>query len=359
MRVSFRTDASLAIGTGHVMRCLTLADCLARSGAVCNFVCREHEGNFIESIRGRGHAVSTLAVTPSAGDTLSHASWLGAHWRDDMQRTSEVLAVIQPDWLVVDHYALDARWERGVLPRSCQLLVIDDIADRDHDCQLLLDQNLGRHARDYQARVPAACRALIGPTYALLRPEFAALRGSSLARRHTPTLRTILITMGGVDAGNATCLILEALDASALPPDCLVKVVMGKTAPWLAQVQERARTLRVPCEVLVNVSDMARHMVESDLAIGAAGSTSWERCCLGLPSLLVCLADNQREALHALGEAGAALPLELADAASALPRFFARPDLAAVLATMSQAASQVTDGRGAERVLDAMKEVSS
>src|SRR5690606_2585434 len=145
-----------------------------------------------------------------------HSHWLGATQTQDAAGCVPILAKLNPDWLIVDHYALDARWERALKPHYRKLMVIDDLADRPHQCDLLLDQTFGRDAEDYQTWVPANCRLLCGSHYALLRPEFAALRPYSLARRATPQLRQLLITMGGVDKDNATGQVLEALRASQL-----------------------------------------------------------------------------------------------------------------------------------------------
>jgi UDP-2,4-diacetamido-2,4,6-trideoxy-beta-L-altropyranose hydrolase len=230
-------------------------------------------------------------------------------------------------------------------------MVIDDLADRRHQCDLLLDQNLGRSLHDYQGLVPGRCNVMTGPDYALLRPEFASLREPSTKRRAAPSLRRILISMGGVDVPNATCEVLQALRTAHLPPDCEITVVMGGTSPWLSQVRAVASEMPRPTEVLVGVSDMARVMAESDLAIGAAGSTSWERCCLGLPSIVLVLADNQRFISSQLDRAGAANALHLSvDGLGALHRLIDEYSKPENLARMSAAAANVCDGLGAQRI---------
>ncbi|MFH0934731.1 MAG: UDP-2,4-diacetamido-2,4,6-trideoxy-beta-L-altropyranose hydrolase, partial [Pseudomonadota bacterium] len=295
--ILIRTDASLDIGTGHVMRCLTLAEALREQGASCRFVCRAHPGNLIDLIRQRGFVVHSLPSDPDwqpRSTEPAHAAWLGADWQADAEQTKVSAGGTAIDWLIVDHYALDGRWESALRGHSGKIMVIDDLADRVHDCDLLLDQNLGRNAEDYAALVPGGCTLLVGAKYALLRPEFSAQREYSLARRSAPQLKHLLITMGGVDKDDVTGKVLDALRVCTLPADCRISVVMGPHAPWLAQVRERAANMPWPTMVLVNISDMARLMADSDLAIGAAGCTSWERCCLGLPSLMMVLADNQR-----------------------------------------------------------------
>ena len=218
MLVAFRTDASIQIGTGHVMRCLALAGALQTQGATCHFICREHAGNLIELLEERGFAThrlpkeegdTNIARDPSALNELSHAHWLGASWREDSERCKPIVAELRPNWLVMDHYALDQRWQRSVLESITdsrpKLLVIDDLADRPHAANVLLDQNAGRSAGDYRGLVPTGCDLRIGPTHALLRPEFTKLREQALARREALSRpERLLITLGGIDKDNVT-----------------------------------------------------------------------------------------------------------------------------------------------------------
>ena len=376
MKIAFRTDASLQMGSGHVMRCLTLADALRAQGAQCHFINRAHPGNLISTIQQRGYKVNSLVapvqqaqaaikkITPAAQDTQPyqapepfHTAWLGSTWQADVADTEEVLANLQPDWLVVDHYALDQRWESALQPHYKKLMVIDDLADRVHGCNLLLDQNLGRQPQDYAKMVPAECQVLTGPQYALLRPEFSALRPYSLQRRQLQTsVGRLLITMGGVDQDNVTGQVLQALKTCALPDDCRITVVMGLTAPWLQKVRQLAAQMPWPTDVLVNVNDMAQCMADSDLAIGAAGSTSWERCCMGLPTLMMVLAENQREAATHIQNSGAAYCLALNgsmqdDLKAQLQSLVSYP---VKLSQMAACASAVTNGLGVDHVVTAI-----
>jgi len=368
VRVAFRTDASLTIGAGHVMRCLTLADALKAKGAHCHFISRAHPGHLLELIRQRGFECTALPAELSAQPAANiqttsdsakepvHAPWLGCAWQTDAEQTRAILAKLQPDWLVADHYALDQRWETALRPNFQQLMVIDDLADRPHQCDLLLDQNLGRQPQDYADLVPAQCKVLTGPQYALLRPEFAALRAYSLQRRQQPVLKNLLITMGGVDQPNATGQVLQALKGCTLPQDCRISVVMGLQAPWLPQVRAQAQDMPWPTEVLVNISDMAQRMADSDLAIGAAGSTSWERCCLGLPTLLVVLADNQKEGATALADSECALLLgEVENIKKSIQPMMHLLQKTEMLQALSQASYAATDGQGTKKVTTLLK----
>ena len=364
MRIVFRADASLHIGSGHVMRCLTLAEALKEQGCECHFVSREHPGHLLEVIRQRGFTVSALPISAAdwqpgfaGGDDLpAHSAWLGCDWQTDAQQTGEIISAIMPDWLVVDHYGLDQRWEIALRPHYRRLLVIDDLADRAHCCDLLLDQNLGREVKHYAGLVPEHCSVLAGPKYALLRPEYAALREYSLLRRRQPALRQLLITMGGVDQPNATGQVLEALKACLLPAACRISVVMGLTAPWLQQVKEQAAEMPWSTEVLVNINDMAQRMADSDLAIGAAGGTAWERCCLGLPTLMVVLADNQWSGAKALQAVnGVCLIGEVGDIPAQLPPIMTALAEGEILGRMSRTTSRIGDGQGVMRLTHQLK----
>src|SRR5690348_9550286 len=351
MNLVFRTDASLDIGTGHVMRCLTLAGALREKGATSRFICRTLPGNLIARIREAGFAVTALPSgepnEPGAREIEplpAHAGWLGASWRKDAEDTRIALQSLQPDWLIVDHYALDRAWEREVRPLCRHLMAIDDLADRPHDCDLLLDQTLDRDAAAYSGLVPQGCRVLTGTHYALLRPEFAALRDYSL-RRRTGELRSILVAMGGVDKSNATARVLDALRGSDLPTDSRLIVLMGGQAPWLDDVRMKAASLPWPCEVRVEAGNVAELTAACDLAIGAAGGSAWERCALGVPALLVVTAENQRGVARALERAGAARLLGGVESMDA-----ALPDALAglggeALSVMSRKAAAICDGR--------------
>ena len=356
MQFAFRTDASLHMGTGHVMRCLTLADALHERGAKSTFICRPHAGHLLDLIQQRGHTAQAL---PPADDAYTasadpcHAQWLGTDWASDAQQTQQVLGDQVVDWLVVDHYALDRRWEQTLRPHTRRILAIDDLADRPHDCDLLLDQNLGRQVKDYGGLLSRHTQTLIGPAYALLRPEFAQSREHSLERRAQPQLKNLLITMGGVDQTNATSQVLEAVSQCELPIDLRITVVMGPSAPWLTHVQAQAAAMPRATQVLSGVSNMAKLMAESDFCIGAAGGSAWERCCLGLPTLVLIVAANQRAGAMALQAHGAAwLAADTDQLMKQLTALFNPEKSDAILSEMSQAAAKLTAGDGAVQVLE-------
>ncbi len=306
LQVIFRTDASRIIGTGHVMRCLTLAGALAKIGADVLFICREHEGHLCDLIEEQGFVVHRLPA-PASGFRAEadpiHAAWLGASWEGDAEQTGAGIKTpdVKPDWLVVDHYALDHRWESALRPLVGHIFAIDDLADRIHDCDLLLDQNLFADMQTrYAGKVPEDCRLLLGPDYALLQPVYAELH-DRIPPREGPIHR-ILISFGGADRDNLTGRVLAAF-LSLSRPDIDVDVVIPGTSPYGPEIQDQAAG-HANIHLHSNLPSLAPLMARADLAIGAAGTTSWERLCLGLPALVVTLAENQRpiaDGLHRQG----------------------------------------------------------
>jgi UDP-2,4-diacetamido-2,4,6-trideoxy-beta-L-altropyranose hydrolase len=266
--------------------------------------------------------------------------------RLDANRTLAALGEVRHDWIVVDHYGLDAEWERQVRSTGARLLAIDDLANRPHACDLLLDQTLGRSAYDYGPLLPTGCRTLLGTAFALLRPDFARARPAALSRRRTAgDVRRILISLGASDVGGWTAPAVDA--ALRLSEEAAVDAVIGGAARSRPALEALAR--REPrLELHVDAPNMVELTAAADLAIGAAGTTAWERCCLGLPSLTLVLAHNQRLVARELEAAGAT-------AVVADPRALAAP-LSALIESreareeMTAAAAAIVDGLGGERV---------
>jgi UDP-2,4-diacetamido-2,4,6-trideoxy-beta-L-altropyranose hydrolase len=354
LRVAIRVDASTDIGIGHVMRCLTLADALGARGACVRFVSRHLPRHLEEIVRRRGHEiVLTGATGPSPLDELGHAEWLGTSQQADADATADALGVERWDAAIVDHYALDVRWESAVRRVVQRIVVIDDLADRVHDCDILLDQNVyaGMETR-YADLVPRSCTQFIGPHYALVRPEFREWRARVAPR--AGAIERVLVAFGGVDAGDLTGSAIRAL--RSLPADgWKVDVVVGASHPRLHGV--RADCAAAGFALHVQSDRMAELMAAADLALGAAGSTSWERCAVGLPTVCAATAHNQVAIAQGLEEAGASLTVtgqggirdtDLVTALAALAEDPAR------VARMSRAAWDLVDGLGARRVADAV-----
>lgn len=309
--IAFRVDASSQIGTGHFMRCLTLADALKQRGTQIRFVSRHMPEHLRDMLVVNGHEFMLLDSSPSdaISDGLTHAHWLGASQHADAQDTVQVLSDQIWDWLIVDHYALDACWESALRQTAKNILVIDDIADRQHDCDLLLDQNYYADMNSrYTGKVPPHCQLLLGPRYALLREEFRRMRKQVKPR--TGPVKRILIFFGGVDADNYTGRAIEAL-ANIGISDLHVDVVIGAQHPFREQLEITCAKHGFFCHVQTN--RMAELMAVADLAIGAGGSATWERCCLGLTTLTICTADNQRKQIADTASDGLLYAPELKD----------------------------------------------
>ena len=356
MRVLFRTDASLTIGSGHLMRCLTLARALRLQGHQIWFACRQHPGHLNTLIETEGFPVLALAeiqTPPVAG----YAAWLGASETEDAAAVQKTIAqnpatATHPfDWLVIDHYGLGETFSQQMRSVCNAILQIDDLANRRYDCDVLLDQNLvpGLTQR-YQGLLPAECQPLLGPSFALLRPEFARFAPDS---RQFPTTFSaqsparLLVFFGGSDAQNFTALTINALQQLQ---DChwLADIVIGQANPHRLLLQQLCAQDR-RLTLLVQTPGMAGLMAAADLMIGAGGATHWERACLGLPAVVVALADNQLVTTAYLAELGACLDLGHAAALSTTRLATA---VSALLADslrrqqMSKAASQLVSPEG-------------
>lgn len=354
LNIAFRVDASLLIGSGHVMRCLTLANVLRFNGSNCFFVCRPHTGHLIDTIKNCGFKVIILPVYAngvfSSINNVSHASWLGVDWYTDSMHTIEALKFLTIDWLVVDHYALDKSWEVELRRVTRNILVIDDLADRYHDCDLLLDQNLGRSVFHYNTLVSNGTLLLLGPNYSLLRPEFSIYRPESLARRSLPKFECLLVAMGGVDKDNITSKVLVALDDLHLPKDIKINVILGPQSPWIDSIKIQASSMSNSTIIWVDPDNIAYLLTISDLAIGAPGSSAWERCCLGLPSIQIVLADNQMHIARELAIRGIAATATIDALIDQLPQLPGFNGNLSDLTAMSYASRVICDGSGANVV---------
>lgn len=311
MNIAFRVDAGLQIGTGHLVRCLTLADTLAQRGGRCVFLCRDLPAYLVQWVQARGHSLIPLPLHPcqQCDTELAHGNWLGASQLGDAADSLAALQGARWDWLVVDHYALDARWETLLKPAVRRILVIDDLADRRHECDVLLDQNFytDLHTR-YQGKVPQACQLLLGPRYALLREEFRLLGKTTQPR--AGALRRLLVFFGGMDAQDFTGRALAVLAELALP-GMQVDVVIGEQHPKRLAIEAMCQAQGYTCHV--QTLAMAELMASADLAIGAGGIACWERCCLGLPTLALSTAANQTQQLKDAAGQGLLYSIEVAD----------------------------------------------
>lgn len=395
MQIAIRTDASLRIGLGHVARCKTLARKLRENGCRVHFVCRAHPGHQIANLRAEGYHVSVLPEAPKqhAADA-DYSAWLGVSQTQDANETRDALATKretapegrskQADILVVDHYSLDSRWESHLRPTVNQIFAIDDLANRPHDCDLLLDQNFAPPGEDrYASLLPPSTHRLVGPKFALLQEEYSYARQKLLSSARGPSTERatknpkddypstyveatpldvalqpasrVFVFFGGTDPDNLTGRVLTALSAPVFSK-LFVDIVVGANNPHRkhleAQVRSRSNTvLHLPRPHLADL------MAAANLAIGAGGTTTWERCCLGLPSLVVSIAENQRSACEALAVDNRIIYLghfntvTAEQITEALHGLLNNPGQRHQL---SAAAADLVDGHGADRVTDVL-----
>jgi UDP-2,4-diacetamido-2,4,6-trideoxy-beta-L-altropyranose hydrolase len=355
MKVAFRTDASNQMGTGHFMRCLTLAEALKKQGADIRFISRNLPVHLSDMLNTKGIELTPLSANDleASIDELAHASWLGASQTQDSKATIQALSDQVWDWLVVDHYALDFRWENALRQSVKNIMSIDDLADRNHDCDILLDQNYYTDMQTrYSGKVPAKSQLLFGPRYALLREEFLTLREQVKIR--TGDVKKILVFFGGIDAENYTFQTIEVL--SEINSEFKVDVVIGAQHPFKSQIEASCSKKGFFCHV--QTPHMAKLMADADLAIGAGGSASWERCCLGLPSLLIAIADNQiaiakeLDSINGCAYLGSSDLFISLDLKKCLSQILSNPEK---IQKISEKAFSIVDGLGAFRVSDEMR----
>lgn len=356
MKVAIRADASPEMGSGHVMRCLSLADALTARGAKVSFVCRHLPGAHAHAITARGHLLSLLTLAAPAGMEAPQQPWPASHQLDDALATVGALQGSMPDWLIVDHYGLDRTWENAVRSGASHLMAIDDLG-RGHQCDLLLDANFQANAK---ARYPASgergATLLLGPSYALLRSEFAQARTPVKVRRGP--VRRLLVFMGGMDSGNATGRMLDAIGLLG-PERFALDVVIGAAHPARHEIEAFCRA-RPDSRCHVQTEHMADLLASCDMAVGAGGGSTWERCCLGVPALAVALAENQRALLEGAARAGLVYTPDGGLNGGLPPPQLLATHLRALLGnealreSLSAAGMAAVDGRGALRVAAAM-----
>jgi UDP-2,4-diacetamido-2,4,6-trideoxy-beta-L-altropyranose hydrolase len=338
-RILFLADAGAEVGGGHVMRCLTLARALTARGAECAFV----ESRAAAPILRRfGWPAQTLLAMADAEDLDA----LIASAEDFAER-------LEVDAVVVDHYGVGAEQEQALRINGRRLVVIDDLADRRHACDLLVDPGYGRRREHYDPLIDGECATLVGPSHALVRPEFGAARQRALGRRakHGP-VRRALVALGLTDVGGVTGRIVAALEG--VLGEVRLDIVLGSDAPSLPALRKAALTDR-RLHLWVDTAEMASLMADADLAIGAGGSSVWERATVGLPTATVVLAENQRGMVDHLAGAGFTFAIDAAE-----PDFEARlrecwttlVDDQTLRWSLAERTAELCDGAGAERVAE-------
>jgi len=339
MLAVFRVDASSVMGIGHVMRCLALAEALADAGWRCAFAGVEETKHTVPASTFAEYSWRTVSGDPDREPAELHLAWPGG-----------------ADLLVVDHYGRDGRFESACRPWARRILAVDDLCNRPHDCDVLLDQTPDLEDGAYGKWLPPGAMSLLGPRHALLRQEFSVRRPMALARRNlNMPPRRALVSFGGSDQRGLVAAAIEGLGRAGVI--ARADVVVDQATIETSDLEKLAATAPLDIRLLGNVSNMATLMEKADVALGAAGVTSWERCCLGLPTLMVVVADNQRLNARALTKSGAVISLcpsadATADAFAASLRRLAEDSK--LMNRMSSASANMCDGLGTSRVLAAL-----
>lgn len=347
MNIVIRTDSSDEIGAGHLMRCLTLAVRLRNMGAELSFICRDLKGNHNRLVRERNFLLHTL---PSVSDTTEIADD-ELYAQLDSEQCKQFLKENDPaKWIVVDHYCLDKRWEQQMRDFADNIMVIDDLANRPHDCELILDQNLfDKLESRYDSLIPVTSSRLLGPTYAMLRDQFSESRET--LRKRTGRIERLFVFLGAADSHGITEMTLDALEQLDRP-GIEIDLVVGSCNLDSERIEKRCSAIS-NCNFHQQVENMAEIMAAADLAVGAGGSTTWERCCLGLPTLFVATTDNEIELAQACGNIeigryiGSYRDIDCQTIEGEIENLFERPDL---LRSWGNNAARLVDGGGAERV---------
>ncbi|MBL4759645.1 MAG: UDP-2,4-diacetamido-2,4,6-trideoxy-beta-L-altropyranose hydrolase [Mariprofundaceae bacterium] len=331
--ILFRADASCKIGVGHVIRCLTLADALTELGWRCHFAVMPDTLNILPALAQSPYEIIQL-------NDQSELQDLEDHFKSGVKL------------LVVDHYDWSAAQESECRKWAERIFVIDDLANRPHDCDVLLDQALDRSDDDYSSLVPSPCPVLLGPSFSLLRPQFAKnVNAAKIKRKQNKSIQNILITLGGVAPIHLIEMVLDALQKA----DCKVEVdlVLGTKSEISPSIISKVENLTFQVNLLSAVKNVSDLMLKADLSIGTVGSTSWERCCLGLPAVVIATAENQMQNARSLHQYGAieflgkSESLSSSDIANVLKKLLHNNK---VCLRMSNAAFALCDGIGAQRV---------
>ncbi len=338
--IVFRVDSGNGIGWGHMMRCFSLAEAFRPKNAKISFISRNLSGSLCKFIEKNGYNVHYL---PNKD----------LEWTNDAEKTIKIIDNLDPvDWLIIDNYELNDKWETILKSHVKKIMVIDDMTKREHNCDLILDQNLYENMKKcYDGLIPRNCKKLIGPKFALLRKEFRQIRKN--LRIRDGEIKRILISFGSSDPSNETMKVLDAinqLDNKQIKMD-FVLGISGNTSKSMKKLC--SKTSNITCHY--QSTNIAQLMKKADLSIGAGGSTTWERCCLGLPAIVSISSDNQKKLTEAVAKNGCSINLGLVNKLSSKDYQKAINNIDSLsLTRMSQKCIQLVDGNGVYRVVDVL-----
>ena len=338
--VVMKVDSGKEIGWGHMMRCFSLAETLRTKNVEVSFISRKLSGHLGKFIEENGFNVHYL---PNKEIRLE----------EDAKKTIKIINKLNSiDWLIIDNYKLDKKWESVLRPYVKKIMVIDDMTKREHECDLILDQNLYKNmTKCYDGLIPLNCKKLIGPKFALLRQEFRQIRKN--LRKHNGEIKRILVSFGSNDPTDETMKVLNSIKYIG-NKQVNVDLILGAS-------DKSSKNIKKTCSKISNITchdqtmNISQLMKKSDVSIGAGGSTTWERCCLGLPSIVSIGAENQRELTEAVSKKGCIINLGWAKDQSSKEYQKAIKNLdRSSLVTMSQKCLKLVDGNGVYRVVDVL-----
>ena len=350
MDIACRVDSSTDIGSGHIMRCLTLAEGLRKKNSTVTFICRELPGHLGDLVVEKGFILKLLPRQTFDFDCQPN-TWLKVNWEVDVNETIAAIGS-KIDLLIIDHYGIDDHWHRKASFITSKIMVIDDLANRLLYCDILLDQTFERKEIAYLPLVRSETILLCGSKYALLREQFSKNRAAAIDKRAKFNgIKQILINFGGVDLANKSGQVLSLLSKIELTPGPRVEIVLGKKPLYLDKIKRQAEDYKLNVKILSYVENMSALILKADIAIGAGGSTSWERCTLGLPALIFVDADNQLLIAQNLEKAGAVNVIDRVDNKIIKTLLELNANINKY-SSLSRAAFRICDGLGVNRVIN-------
>lgn len=345
-----RVDAGVQIGDGHFLRCLTLVNGLKINFRQVIFITNQLPKHFFEKIKRENFKICKI-------DGYSHIQEerLGKKLKTqlinkDLIQTKKIIGKYKnsTNWLIIDHYGIDYDWENKIHENVEKIIVIDDLANRKHDCDILIDQNFyEKMEKRYSKLIPSFCKQFLGPKFTLLRPEFLKTR-KNLKRKNK--LKRILISFGGSDPSNETTKVLLAIND--LEKKYKIDVIVGTNNSNKKQIMKLCS--KIPfCNFYEQVENISKYMKKADLAVGAGGSTTWERCCLGLPTIVTSVSEDQKKTAQDLGKIGCVINLGDAEKSTQLDYLKAINEInLKKLNKISKKCLVLVDGKGIKRIVD-------
>ena len=357
MKVAFRVDAGVAIGGGHLSRCLTLAESLMLKGvSQCYFILKSHKGNSSVQVKNKGFNLKLLPLEYEPNYSNDYAQWVGGDISSDAELSLAYLkknGFEEGDWLIVDHYGLDVRFETVISATGIKVGVIDDLVNRYHNCKFLVDQTCGREAKEYTGLVNQDSKVLAGSSFCMLRPEFRNHKAKAFLKRLAcAEYKNIFINFGSTDPTNVTTRIIKTIEDLHCLDTVKVVIAIGSNTPYLKEIQKGILESRHDIELQIDANNMSELMLSADIAIGAAGATTWERCALGLPSILIKTAENQTTVIERVIKYGVGI---LYSVDSGNPSQELQNCLDYILEnyrSISEKCFELVDGQGVDKIVD-------